>query len=146
VIVTTADLPAHAGSVTMVDGGFDPLHPGHVHYFSAAAELGLPVLCNVTSDDWVARKHRPLLSQAERGVLIDAVRWIAFVHLSSVPTAEVIRELRPRYYAKGVDWRGRLPADETRICRDVGTEVVFLDTVTHSSSDILERYERRDEG
>ena len=130
----------------MVDGGFDPLHPGHMHYFSAAAALGLPVLCNVAPDDWVSRKHRPLLSQAERGALIDAVRWIAFVHLSSVPTVDVIRELRPRYYAKGVDWRGRLPDDETRICRDVGTEVVFLDTVTHSSSDILERYERHDEG
>jgi cytidyltransferase-like protein len=130
----------------MVDGGFDPLHPGHMNYFRAAAELGLPVLCNVSADSWVSRKHRPLLSQAERGALLDAIRWIAFVHLSSVSTAEVIRELRPRYYAKGVDWRGRLPDDETSVCRDVGTEVVFLDTMTHSSSDILERYERHDKG
>jgi glycerol-3-phosphate cytidylyltransferase-like family protein len=146
VIVQTGDLSAHAGSVTLVDGGFDPLHPGHMNYFRAAAELGLPVLCNVSPDSWVSDKHRPLLLQAERGALLDAIRWIAFVHLSLVSTAEVIRELRPRYYAKGVDWRGRLPDDETRICRDVGTEVVFLDTMTHSSSDILERYERRDEG
>ena len=34
----------------MVDGGFDPLHEGHIAYFAAAAELGVPVLCNLASE------------------------------------------------------------------------------------------------
>jgi len=32
-IVPTEQLGAHRGRVAMVDGGFDPLHGGHVAYF-----------------------------------------------------------------------------------------------------------------
>ena len=124
----------------MVDGGFDPLHPGHIAYFRAASELGPPVLCNVASDEWVRRKHPPLLPQAERGALIDAIRWIDLVHLSGTSTAGVLRLLRPRYYAKGADWRDRLPDEEAQACVEAGTEIVFLDTVVDSSTAILARY------
>jgi cytidyltransferase-like protein len=141
--VTTDALTGLRGRVTMVDGGFDPLHAGHIRYFRAAAALGPPVLCNLSSDDWVARKHAPLLPQEERAELLDAVRWLEWVHVSQEPTASVLRALQPRYYAKGSDWAGRLPEDEAAVCAEVGTEVVFLDTVTHSSTEILERYERR---
>jgi glycerol-3-phosphate cytidylyltransferase-like family protein len=143
VIVASADLPGLAGQVTMVDGGFDPLHPGHVAYFEAAAGAGLPVLCNVSPDDWVVRKHTPLLAQDERAAIIDAIRWISYTHLSRTSTAEVLRALAPRYYAKGADWRGRLPAEELEACADVGTEVLYLDTVLGSSTGILERYDER---
>jgi len=130
----------------MVDGGFDPLHHGHVAYFEAAATLGAPVLCNVSSDAWVGGKHPPLLDHAERGAVIDAIRFVSYVHLSSIATVDVLRLLAPRYYAKGADWRGRLPDDELAACADAGTEVVYLDTVVDSSTAILERYERRRSG
>jgi glycerol-3-phosphate cytidylyltransferase-like family protein len=140
VIVATSELGRHRQAVTMVDGGFDPLHAGHIAYFRAAAALGLPVLCNVSGDDWVERKHVPLLPQAERGTVIDAIRWIDYVHLSNTPTAEVLGALEPRYYAKGADWEGRLPAEEAALCAERSIEVVYLDTVLNSSTAILERY------
>ncbi len=141
-IVPTEQLERHAGTVAMVDGGFDPLHGGHIAYFRAAAELGAPVLCNLASDDYVARKHPPLLPQADRAAVIDAIRWIDFVHLSTTTTAGVLELLRPRYYVKGADWEGRLPPEEARLCAEHGIEVVYLDTVLDSSSAILERYAR----
>jgi cytidyltransferase-like protein len=140
VIVATAQLPAYAGRVSMVDGGFDPLHPGHVAYFRAAADLGAPVLCNVSPDAWVARKHRPLLTQDERAAIIDAIRHVDYVHLSAGTTEDVLRALRPRYYVKGADWRDRLPAEQVEICRAAGTDIVYLDTVIASSTAILERW------
>lgn len=139
-LVPTSELSLYRSRVAMVDGGFDPLHAGHIDYFEEAAKLGLPVLCNVSSDEWVARKHRPLLRQAERGRILDALRPIALTHLASGTTAEVLRELQPRYYVKGADWSGRLPQDEVRVCAQHGVEVVFLDTVTASSTEILERH------
>lgn len=142
-IVATEELAGLRGRVTMVDGGFDPLHPGHVAYFRAAAELGLPVLCNVSSDEWVARKHPPLLPQAERAELIDAIRCVEYVHPSSTTTAEVLRDLRPRAYAKGADWRDRLPEEELEACAEHGIEIVYLETVRDSSTAILERYDAR---
>ena len=139
-IVSTADLHGYRAGVTLVDGGFDPLHHGHVAYFEAAAALGLPVLCNVSSDEYVARKHPPFLDQRERGAIIDAIRWVAYTHLSGIPTEDVLRLLEPRYYVKGSDWRGRLPEEELVTCAERGIEVVYLDTVLDSSSAILERY------
>jgi cytidyltransferase-like protein len=141
-IVRTEELERHRGAVAMVDGGFDPLHAGHVAYFRAAAALGAPVLCNLASDEYVARKHPPFLTQVERAEVIDAIRWIDFVHPSSTTTVEVLALLEPRYYAKGVDWEGRLPADEAELCAERGIEVVYLDTVLNSSTAILARYAR----
>jgi D-beta-D-heptose 7-phosphate kinase/D-beta-D-heptose 1-phosphate adenosyltransferase len=145
-IIVTADLERYRGQVTMVDGGFDPIHHGHVAYLEAAAALGLPVLCNVSGDHWVARKHAPLLDQDERAAVIDAIRWVAYTHVSAVPTVEVLRLLEPRLYAKGSDWKGRLPEEERAICAERGIEVVYLDTVVESSSAILERYAGRQRG
>ena len=139
-IVGTDDLAGLAAGVTMVSGGFDPLHPGHVAYFRAASELGPPLLCNVSSDEWVARKHPPLLTQPERIELIDAIRYVAYTHAEQTKTAEVLERLRPRYFAKGADWRDRLPEDERDVCDRHGIEVVFLDTVLDSSTDVLRRY------
>ncbi len=124
----------------MIDGGFDPIHAGHIEYMREAAGLGVPVLCNVSSDDWVARKHAPLLPQAERVKVIDAIRFVDFTHPSSDSTAAVLRELKPRFYVKGGDWRGRLPADELSVCEELGVELIFLDTVRNSSTRILEGY------
>jgi D-beta-D-heptose 7-phosphate kinase/D-beta-D-heptose 1-phosphate adenosyltransferase len=139
-IVGRDDLADLRGTVTMVDGGFDPLHPGHVAYFEAAAELGHPVLCSVSPDSWVAAKHAPLLSQAERVAVIDAFRAIDYTYAAAEPTVEVLRLLAPVVYAKGADWEGRLPEAETATCAELGIAVAFLDTVTHSSSALLERW------
>ncbi len=142
-IIETARLRDLAGTVTMVDGGFDPIHEGHVRYFAAAATLGLPVLCNVSPDSWVQTKHAPILSQERRLEVIDAFRDITYTHLSSGATVDVLRTLRPRYYAKGADWRGRLPEEERRMCEQTGIEVVYLDTLTNSSSRLIDDFLRR---
>jgi cytidyltransferase-like protein len=142
-IVASDDLPDYRGQVTMVDGAFDPIHPGHIAYFEAAAQLGPPVLCNVSSDEYVSRKHEPFLSQEERAAIIDAIRWVEYTHLSRMSTNEVLRLVEPGSYAKGADWRGRLPEEELATCAQLGIAVVYLDTVLDSSTAILERYDAR---
>ena len=140
-ILSITQLAEHRGEVAMVDGGFDPLHGGHVAYFREAAALGAPVLCNLASDAYVARKHPPLLPQAERAAVIDAIRWIDYVHLSESSTAEVLDLLSPRFYVKGADWRFReLPAEERAVCSSSAIEIVYLETVLNSSSAILSRF------
>jgi cytidyltransferase-like protein len=143
VIVSTDELPRLTQQVTMVSGGFDPLHPGHIAYFRAASELGVALLCNVSSDEWVARKHPPLLTQAERVEVIDAIRFVEYTHAEQTTTEDVLALLRPRYFAKGADWRERLPEEERRVCDALGVEVVFLDTVVDSSTEVLRRHRER---
>lgn len=141
-ILATDQLRNLAGQLAMVDGSFDPIHEGHVAYFAGAAEFGLPVLCNVASDGWTESKHAVLLSQARRGIVLDSIRYLSFVHLSSISTHDVLELLRPRIYVKGNDWlkRGGVPVDEQQICQKLGIEIKYLDTVLNSSSQILSKW------
>ena len=139
-ILTFDGLAALRGQVAMVDGAFDPLHRGHIEYFRAATALGVPLLCNVASDRYVRTKHPPLLPEDQRAAVVDAIRYITYTHVNEHDTETILRELRPRYYVKGKDWDGRLPPEQVRICREQGTEIVYLDTVLDSSSRLLQQF------
>lgn len=139
-IVTFEQLPQLRGTVAMVDGAFDPLHRGHIEYFRAASELGVPVLCNIASDRYVSTKHPPLLPEDQRAAVVDAIRYIRFTHVNRFDTETVLRELRPRYYVKGKDWEGRLPDEQVVICREHGIGIVYLDTVLDSSTRLLQQF------
>ena len=141
-IISTSQLASLSGQVTMVDGSFDPLHEGHIAYFRAAAKLGIPVLCNIASDAWTSSKHSVLLRQSQRAEIIDAVRYIDYVHLSSSTTLDVLTLLKPKIYAKGKDWleRGGIPIGEKLACEVNGIDVQYLDTVLNSSSQLLRQW------
>jgi cytidyltransferase-like protein len=140
VIVTFDQLKEYRHRVAMVDGAFDPLHRGHIDYFAAAAALGVPLLCNVASDAYVRSKHPPLLPEDQRAAIVDAIRYIAYTHVNRFDTETILRELRPHAYVKGKDWDGRLPAEQVAICREHDIEIVYLDTVTDSSSRLLREF------
>ena len=138
-------LPSIRGNVTMVDGSFDPLHDGHVRYFEFAASLGIPVFCNIASDDWTKSKHPVLLEREKRAIVIDSIRHIDFVHCTQTTTADILRIVEPKNYVKGADWRerGGIPPDEATICSELGIKVVYADTALNSSSQILKQFTER---
>jgi cytidyltransferase-like protein len=138
VILAFEQLKEYRKNVAMVDGAFDPLHRGHIEYFRAAAEqLDVPLLCNVASDRYVWTKHPPLLPEDQRAAIVDAIRFISYTHVNQFDTETILRELQPKYYVKGKDWDGRLPPEQVKICRELGIEVVYLDTVFESSTRLL---------
>jgi bifunctional ADP-heptose synthase (sugar kinase/adenylyltransferase) len=141
-ILATVQLSNFVGRLAMVDGSFDPIHEGHIAYFAGAAEFGYPVLCNVAADSWTESKHMVLLNQSQRGIVLDSIRYLSFVHLSSISTGDVLELLRPRVYVKGNDWleRGGVPANEQEICQRLGIEIKYLDTVLNSSTQILSEW------
>jgi cytidyltransferase-like protein len=143
-ILSFDELRHHRHRVAMVDGAFDPLHRGHIEYFRLAAQrLDVPLLCNVASDRYVLSKHPPLLPEDDRAAVVDAIRFISYTHVNQFDTETVLRELQPRYYVKGDDWRDRLPPEQVTICREHGVEIVYLETVFDSSSRILEDFCRK---
>ena len=143
-IVPFEQLSQYRGKVAMVDGAFDPLHRGHIEYFRAAATaVDVPLLCNVASDQYVSTKHAPLLPEDQRAAIVDAIRYISYTHVNRFDTETILRELRPKYYVKGRDWEGRLPAEQLRICDEQGIGIVYLDTVLDSSTRILEQFRAR---
>ena len=141
-ILSNKDLDSFELDVVMVDGSFDPIHDGHIEYFRQASMLGLPVLCNVAPDTWTEKKHRVLLPVPQRAVVLDAIRYISFVFAEEISTAESLRRIRPKIYAKGGDWlmRGGVPVEEIEVCELHKIKVVYLDTKLNSSSDLLTKF------
>ncbi len=142
-IITADKLASLDASVAMVDGCFDPLHAGHLRYFEAAAACGLAVLCNIQNDDYIRNtKNRPPLLPAEQRIrLIDALAPIAYACICEGTTADMLAVVKPLQYLKGSDWQSRgLPVREVDICRENNIEIVYLDTVAESSTDLATRY------
>ncbi len=64
-------------TVTIVTGGFDPLHSGHIAYFKAAKELGNPLCVGVNSDEWMTRKKgKPFMTIDERMSIIKELKCV----------------------------------------------------------------------
>lgn len=131
----------------MVDGSFDPLHDGHIEYFRAAAEIGLPVLCNVASDIWTLRKHPILLEQSRRSVVLDSIRHIAYVLVGCDSTLRALEAVKPKVFVKGRDWldRGGVPSEELLICSQLEIEIRYLNTIRNSSSALLAHFKLQED-
>lgn len=143
--IQTSQLSELAETVTLVDGSFDPLHDGHIEYLTEAKKLGLPVLCNLPPDAITSLKHPVLVPRSSRAQVISSLRQVDYIHCGEVSTADVLALLRPRYFAKGVDWllRGGLPEQEVLVCERLAIEIVYLETVTNSSSALLKIFSER---
>lgn len=120
----------------MVDGAFDPLHAGHIDYFKQARQYG-PLLCNLAPDTYIRTKHPVLLPAEQRIAVIDALRDISWTHLGDHGTEAVIEQIRPLAYVKGKDWEGRLPERQVALCQRLGIPIVFVETISESSSRLL---------
>lgn len=63
--------------VVLVTGGFDPLHKGHIEYFTAAKELGDHLVVGVNSDEWLTRKKsKPFMSLDDRVSIIKNLKMV----------------------------------------------------------------------
>jgi cytidyltransferase-like protein len=63
--------------IVLVTGGFDPLHCGHLNYFTEARKLGDKLIVGVNSDAWLTRKKgQPFLPCWERMEIIRNLRMV----------------------------------------------------------------------
>jgi cytidyltransferase-like protein len=99
--------------IVLVTGGFDPVHSGHIAYFSAARELGDKLYVGLNSDAWLRRKKgSAFMPWSERAAVVAAMhvvdRVIEFDDSdgSSCAAIEAVKQLHPDHeivFANGGD-------------------------------------------
>ena len=134
---------ADGATIVFTNGCFDILHAGHVRYLTAAAELGDFLIIGLNSDASVRRlkgEGRPIVSEADRAEVLEALRAVDIVTIFDEPTAEeLIRLVRPDVYVKGGDYSlDKLP--EAKIVQELGGRVELIPFVEgHSTTNVIER-------
>ncbi len=143
VIERVRERRAQGQRVVFTNGCFDLLHPGHLRGLQQARGLGDFLVVGVNSDASIRALKgpgRPVIPLAERMELLAALRWVDHViPFDSTSPADLLRTLRPAFYAKGADWKSQQLPEEP-VANEVGSEIVFLDLVSgHSTTSLVER-------
>lgn len=99
---------AEGRTVVLTNGAFDLLHAGHVTYLQAARAMGDVLIVGLNSDASVRAYKgptRPIVPQAQRAMLLRALRCVEYVTIFETPTATpLVTALRPDVYVKGGDY------------------------------------------
>ena len=134
---------ADGATIVFTNGCFDILHAGHVRYLTAAAAMGDFLVIGLNSDASVRRlkgEGRPIVSEADRAEVLEALRAVDIVTIFDEPTAEdLIRLVRPDVYVKGGDYSlDKLP--EAKIVQEAGGRVELIPFVEgHSTTGVIEK-------
>jgi len=63
--------------ISIVSGGFDPLHSGHISYIESAARLGDELWICLNSDEWLAaKKGKAFMCFQERKAILEALKFV----------------------------------------------------------------------
>ena len=66
--------------VSIVSGGFDPVHSGHINLMLSAKELGDELYVLLNSDSWLTRKKgRPFMNFFERKMVLENLWFVDYV-------------------------------------------------------------------
>lgn len=107
-------------NLSVVSGGFDPLHPGHIRLIEEASQFG-SVIVLLNSDEWLVRKKGACLmtfdDRSEVLMSMTAVSEVLEVDDSDDSVAKTLQELREQetgkiYFCNGGDRSpGRVPEE-----------------------------------
>lgn len=88
----------------VAQGTFDLLHPGHVHYLDEAASMGDELHVIVARRENVTHKPAPVLPDAQRRAVVDALDSVDRAHLGHPDDVSVpIRRIDPDVLVLGHD-------------------------------------------
>ena len=134
--------------VVLCHGVFDLLHVGHINHFCEAKGYGDILIVTVTPDQYVNKgPNRPAFKEEDRLKALAALNAVDYVALNkSATAASAIKELKPKIYCKGQDYKfhqndvsGEIK-NEIKALKLNGGRIIYTRGVTFSSSSLLNKY------
>lgn len=115
--------------IVMVNGCFDMLHFGHLHFLEAAASFGTYLVVALNADATIlGRKGRCIRPVHERKALLEALKCVGEVQVFNEPTAVfTIQAIMPHVYVTGEEYRNRSP--EVATAKELGIDVRYVERV-----------------
>lgn len=138
-------------TIVIVSGYFDPLHVGHIECMNFAKKLGDILIILLNNDKQTEmKKGKYFMPSVERKKILEELRCVDEVFDSideDKSVCESIKAITEKYsghkviFAKGGD-RFIYEIPETKLCREIGVEVVDgLGEKVQSSSELIKKAE-----
>ncbi len=137
------ELKSNHQRVVMTNGCFDLLHPGHLAYLQAAAQLGDVLIVAVNDDASVKRLKgaaRPINTLPTRMAMLAGLTAVDYVvEFSEDTPKELIDEVTPDVLVKGGDYQAEQVAGYEKVTAEGGEVRIlgFLDG--YSTSETIEK-------
>ena len=97
--------------IVFTNGCFDIIHPGHIATLEFAKSHGDVLILGLNSDKSVMTikgPTRPILNQADRVRVLEALSLVDYIVLFNEPTPiNLIKNIKPDVLIKGMDWQGK---------------------------------------
>lgn len=129
-------------TVALANGCFDMLHVGHVRYLEGARAEADVLVVGVNGDASVRRlkgEGRPILPEADRAVLVAAVRAVDHVIVfQDDDVSRLLLALRPDVHCKGTDYTPDT-VPEREVVRSYGGRIAIVgDAKRHDTRVLLD--------
>ena len=131
--------------IVLVHGVFDVIHLGHLDHFKDAKSHGDILVVSLTSDKFVNKGfNQPYFKIEQRCNFLSHIDIVDYVTISnSKNSIEVIKNLKPNVYCKGIDYKPRSGDKagflqlEKNITEKYGGKLIFTKGQQFSSTKIL---------
>lgn len=138
-----AEHRAAGRTIALANGVFDLLHVGHLRYLEGASAEA-DVLVVAVNDDAAVRQlkgpDRPIVGEAERAELVDALRVVDYVVLfPELTVGPLLEALRPDVHCKGTDYTVESVPERAIVQAYGGRTAIVGDPKEHSTRDIVAR-------
>jgi len=127
----------------MTNGCFDVIHAGHVEYLRDAkakgAARGAFLLVMLNSDESIRKlkgETRPICSEAERTIVLDALESVDAVYVFDEERVDGwLRLLKPQVWAKGGDYSiTTLDRGEVKAAQEIGCRIEIIPVLRNLST------------
>ena len=140
-----AKLKKQGKIVVNVHGCFDLFHNGHLLFFKAAKKLGDILFVTLTPDKFISKgPGRPLFDQFSRQEFISNLEIVDYVMINdSADAISLLKSIKPNISARGIEYKdhskditGKIKLEEKAL-NSVGGKMVYLNTITNSSTNLI---------
>ena len=130
-------------TIAFANGAFDLLHVGHIRYLDGAKREADRLIVAINSDASVRGLKgptRPVLSEADRAEMVDALRAVDYVVVFDETTVSPLLELlQPDVHCKGTDYTIDTVPERDTVRAYGGRIAIVGDPKDHSTTDLLSR-------
>jgi rfaE bifunctional protein nucleotidyltransferase chain/domain len=128
--------------IVVTNGCFDILHAGHIELLKNAKSMGDFLVVGLNSDASVRTlkgASRPINSQAQRMAVLEAIRYVDYVHIFNETTAtEFLKEIKPDIYVKARDYNYQsMDKEEVKVLIENNTDIRFSKFLPNISTTLI---------